>query len=370
MVSERHQREAAFEQERRRLEREARRIRAGFGWDFHPTKQYVRDEGWLRWIRDYLERREAEGVDDPFKYLTLPGRNALDIGLLYHEELLRYDGEGFPTVAICDNRDAYIVARNLGHLLAVTKLNLEDVIRREDHPLVIGFPYDIINLDFCGTLLQDEGPRERIIETVHCLEEIFELQRGCSFLLLLTTRTGENQFGDAAERMMCQVLFDNISGEGEFCMEYKARYGSAELTPCVQSLTEFTQIVIPKIIARIARENFYLIIEHFAAKYSREDRNGHPYDMICHTFELKPIGRRGKNVFEPRFPQKRRKDALGDYVSTRTSDRASAEYRAFIANLVQRPIIDVSQYLANHPGLAKELEAEAKGLANWWERSE
>lgn len=370
MTSKRQQRETESEQERSRLEREAQQIVAGFRWDFHPTKQYVRHEGWLRWIRDYIEHKHAEGVDDPLKYFTLPGLNALDIGLLYRAGLLKYDGEGFPTVAICDNRHAYEVARNLGRLMAVTKRNLEDVVWRENHPLVAGFPYDVVNLDFCGTLLQSEGPRERIIETVRCLEEVFELQRGCNFLLLLTTRTGEDQFGDEAERMMRQVLLDNIDSEDEFCVEYEIHYGSTELAPCVQSFTEFTQIVIPKIIARIAKDNFYLAMEHFAAKYNRKDRNGHPYTMICHTFELKPIGRRGKNVFEPRFPQKRRKDALGDYVSTRTSDRASAEYRAFIANLMQRPVTDVNQYLADHPGLAEELEADAKGLANWWERLE
>lgn len=371
MVSKKQQREAVFERERRRQEQRALDELAAYGWDFHPTKQYVRREGWVRWIQNYVERRQAEGVNKPWTYLTLPGKNALDIGFLCQKGLLERGGEGFQkTVAICDNRWASWVEKRIGPLIASSRKSLEKVIWQQQDPLVTNFPYDVINLDFCGTLLQNEGPRERIIETIRCLEEIFELQRGCGFLLLLTTRTGDDQFGEEAEAELRKVLLHNVDEEDEFRVKYEARYGSVDLIPCLESFTEFTQIVIPKIIARIARDDFYLVVERFAAKYNRVDRNGYPYDMICHTFELKPIGRRGKNVFEPRFPQKRRKDALGDYVSTQTADRASTEYRVFIADLVQRPIINVDQCLADHPGLIEELETEAKGLANWWERLE
>jgi hypothetical protein len=368
MVSKKQQREAEFKRERRRQEQIALEQLAAYQWDFHPTKQYVRREGWLRWIQDYVRRREAEGMDEPWTFFTLPGRNALDVGLLYQEGLLPRDDRGFPTVAICDRESATDVVANLGQLLAWAQDHLQKVIRVPDHEIVQKFPYDVINLDFCGPLLQGKGPRKRIIGTVDSLDRIFELQRGCGFLLLLTTRDGANQFGQKAEQMMRNLLLYNIEEEEDFRTAYEARYGSTSLGPCLERFTVFAQLIIPKVIAYYAREHGYRVVEHFAAEYDRPTPNGKRYEMISHTFELEPIGRRGVNKFKPRLGHIRRRDALGNHLSSRVLETAAAEYRSFITSIVQREAVDVDQYLAENPGLAKDLEAEANELANWWEK--
>lgn len=366
MVSKKQQREAAGEQERPRQEQIALEELAAYRWDFHPTKQYVRREGWLQYIKDYVERRRAMGVTR-LKYFTLPGRNALDVGMLYQEGLLERKDDGFPTLAICDREHALEVVRNIGPLLAYAQDHLQKVVwgHGRDGGIVGYFPYDVINLDFCGPLLQPGNNYRRISGTVHCIKRIFALQRRCGFLLLLTVRAGESMLNKKAKAVMRRSLQDNINGEEEFRCKYAEHYGSLDLAPCLKRFTAFSQLVIPKIIAHIgAFQNHYRVIEHFAAKYDRPDTTAQSYDMICHIFELEPIGRQDKNKFKSQSPYEL------DHISTRTVEQAMNEYRTFISGLVQRPVIDVDQHLADHPGLAEELEAEAKGLANWWERSE
>ena len=53
-----------------------------------PAKQYVRVYGWLSYIEDFINRRTVAGVTTPCKYLTLPGPNMTDIGVLWNAGLI------------------------------------------------------------------------------------------------------------------------------------------------------------------------------------------------------------------------------------------------------------------------------------------
>jgi hypothetical protein len=63
-------------------------------WDLDPVKQYVRQYGWLNIIKRFDKKRRQRGDTTPFKYLTLPGENSSDIGLLIKSRLLGNNTSG------------------------------------------------------------------------------------------------------------------------------------------------------------------------------------------------------------------------------------------------------------------------------------
>ena len=104
------------------IRQEARAKREAQLWDSDPQKQYIRRYGWLEIIQDYQTRRRNSGIEKPLKYLTLPGPNSSDIGMLWKAGLVEKTDDGTFHVAICDKDFAEYVENylddNVGRLLA------------------------------------------------------------------------------------------------------------------------------------------------------------------------------------------------------------------------------------------------------------
>src|SRR5205807_3052252 len=125
-------------------------------WDLDPVKQYVRRNGWLNIIREYTARQHREGVNRLLKFLTLPGPNASDVGLLWRERILQQNDKGQLNVAICDKENAARVATNLGSLggpLAYSNRLLHEELRDSNGVFNEHFPFDVVNLDMCQCLI-------------------------------------------------------------------------------------------------------------------------------------------------------------------------------------------------------------------------
>jgi len=190
---------------------------------------------------------------------------------------------------------------------------------------------------------------------------MFRFQRGQSFLLLLTTLPDEVVRG-----MLEGVLLNNLDQEERFKEAYLKRYGSLSMDPCTEDYIALTQLVLPKIIARIARDLGYVSREHFAARYFRQEEGGTIYNLICHSFEFEPLGRKAVNKYEPRFkeiPQ----DEVSDELSTRVRIQAEEMYEDFLPTLIQRDPQDVRATLREDADLEAELTKEAESLIQWWE---
>lgn len=361
----REERKPRLEEEARRIREQAERQITASTWDRDPIKQYVRRFGWLQVIQGYVERRGNDGVNRPLRYLTIPGPNASDIGLLWRAGLLTRTGDGFPYVAICDKTSAEQVVANLGKLLGYSSQWLHVAIRGPKSELASLFPFDIINMDISHPVISGSSTRSRALRNLSAIRWMFRLQRGQSFLLLLTTLPDETAHG-----MVEGVLLHDLDDEEKFKEAYLKRYGSLSVDPCVEDYTAFTQLVLPKIIARIARDLGYVSREHFAARYSRQAEGGIVYNLICHSFEFEPLGiRKTIKKYEPRFRQVPQ-DEVSDELSTRVRIQAARVYEDFIATLVQRDPQDVQAILNANVDLEAELAKEAKSLIGWWEPSE
>ena len=146
----------------------------------------------------------------------------------------------------------------LGGVLAYSPRLLNVELALERSPLRNEFPFDVINLDLCNSLIQAENVRN--LETI---EWIFKLQKGQAFLLLLTTRPDHQ-----ARQHLVELLNQNLANEDVFREAYVAEYMEPTMPNRVWQITrEYTQIVFPKAIARWARYRGYRTTEHFVAKY-------------------------------------------------------------------------------------------------------
>lgn len=330
-------------------------------WDRSPLKQYVRRYGWLQIIEDYIERRRNDGVELPLKFLTLPGANASDIGLWWKAGVLKKREDGTLNVAICDKEYADVVTiylRDLGGVLDYSNKPLHEALKAQQGALRKHFPFDVINVDICGSLISRRRKSE-----MEAVERLFRLQRGQCFLLLLTTRPDVT----AMDRLIT-ILQGNFT-EGPFREAYHMRYDDMKPEELYErSHIVFNQLVIPKVVARLGREFGYKTYEHFVANYFRGE---HDYRMICHSFEFEPIGRRNPtNKYRPRFKHITEDNIdhiLNDELSNTVRSSALSAYTDFTVSVVKRDPVDVSAILKDDPELYAELEAEAESLIQWWE---
>ena len=103
-------------------------------WDKCPLKQYVRKYGWINSIEKYISEMRNYGVNRHWKYLTLPGKNAIDIAYLVRERLIEKLESGQLCVAICDYKWGLKVANKLekhGGILAYSDRFLDKALIKE-----------------------------------------------------------------------------------------------------------------------------------------------------------------------------------------------------------------------------------------------
>jgi hypothetical protein len=353
----REDRRPGLVEEAQRLHQQAERQVETFFLDREPIKQYVRHFGWLQVIQDYLDRRRNDGIDRPLTYLTLPGPVATDIGLLWRAGLLVRTPDGFPHVVICDRENADKALNVLGSVRGVSRQPFDRAVQE----LARYFPLDVINLDIYGAVVTGHAERRKALRTLAGIRRIFCLQRGQSFLLLLTTSTDDQ----SARRYLEDILVQNLD-EDNFREAYLDRYQTLDVSHLQQDYRTFVSVVLPKAIGKMARDRGYKILEHFVAKYDRGQHH-----MLCHSFELEPLGGRDPaKKYEPRFKNIvwDRLDELSEELSNRARSLASSAYGDFIPTLVQRELLDIPRILHADPGLEAEMRREAESLIGWENR--
>lgn len=355
----REERKRRLEEEEvsRRIREQAERQKELFFLEQDPIKQYVRHFGWLQIVQDYVQRRRDDGVNRPLRYLTLPGPSATDVGVLWRAGLLARTDEGFPDLVICDEKFADEALMVLGTVDGVSRQSLIHAVKED---LVPYFPFDVINLDMYGAVVTGSPLRRRALRTLRAIRQIIHLQRGQSFLFLLTCSTDES----SAHTYLEECLLGNFN-EDDFRKAYLERYGELDSNPFQNDYRTFVGLVLPKAIGRMARKRGYKTVERFAAKYNRK---GH--HILCHSFELEHLGRRKpEKKYEACF-ENVEWDELNEELSGSTRDLANRAYLEFIPTLVQRDLLDVEDILRSNPDLGIRMKQEAKSYIGWEERNE
>ncbi len=209
------------------------------------------------------------------KYFTLPGNWAFDILFFEQEGIIEKQVRGYPGVRFCENNsDSFATAKRLlGNTIGI-KRNFEKLVLNNKPVFWDGFPYDIYNLDFCGTCFPDNQPP--FSDTFRAMTKIIRkhhMRRHFPFLIFLTMKASNPETRQEAKDQLIQNIEDN-RGDSNFADIINS------LIPNTNSFVrnkyvDFIILSIPKIVCHIAqREKRSFSLQH-RAKYARHKGSFH-----------------------------------------------------------------------------------------------
>ena len=196
----------------------------------HPRKQYVRIEQWCTEVRKLLpELGLSEG--DPFKYLTLPGNELLDVralnGVCERAKVkLRYLGFNSvgprtpEAIELALSESEVRSLPSIDEFSRVLQYRLEAVANHRSPAHAETFsagPFHAINLDLCESIaFREIGHRKGSpLEAAGKLLEL-QLQSAKPWLLFITTKAQPALVGEFARDGFNRVLGDNARASSEF----------------------------------------------------------------------------------------------------------------------------------------------------------
>lgn len=153
-------------------------------------KHEARLKLWLPVLRELKNSSERY-----LKYFTLPGPRAYDVIRWQIDGLIQNDGKGFPEVCFCEiDQDNYAKAKLiLGNTRGI-KASFEDIIRKGPGDQRYKafwdlFPFDVYNLDFCGTWFEGDEPLSKTFTSIiKLINYHISIRTSGNFLLFLTIR--------------------------------------------------------------------------------------------------------------------------------------------------------------------------------------
>ena len=202
------------------------------------------------------------------KYFTLPGKWAWDIFFFEREKIIEKRERGFPGVRFCDNNlESYTTAKKLLGNTIGARRNFEELVLEGKEEFWDAFPYDIYNLDFCGTCLPDQQPPfSDTFESINKIIENHVSHRAFPFLLFLTMKASPEETRKDAKQDLIQNIIDNSKTP-----EFADIVNEVVSDPVHFSETRFADFIIlsvPKVICHIADAHCKVEILH-RAKYQR-----------------------------------------------------------------------------------------------------
>jgi len=240
-----------------------------------PKKHYVRMNGWLPAIASY-----SEVTGGSVRYLTLCGKEAIDVRYFALKAALRRNEamNDYPDLTFIEanDEDYAIIAETLGRVRLSIHARLEDALLNSDHvshdDLVSSFPYHVLNLDFCGSIVPKED--HPFSETLQCINKVVELQakEGAEhWHLFLTFRAQRSKANEEANNQLRAILNGNLDQN-----QAKEAYG-ARPTPdnlLEGSYPEFLRISIAKFLANCAMKHSFAANMKSSWIYSRVGDEG------------------------------------------------------------------------------------------------
>jgi len=254
-----------------------------------PKKHFVRKNGWLPVFEGYSILRKRR-----VNYLTLCSKEAIDVRYFAHKGCLYRNAEKnqYPSLTFVESNpeDYAVIAETLGKVRFSVLGLLEDVILDPAHEshidLVATFPYDVINLDFCGDILPNgEHPYSR---TLQCVAEIIRLQ--CTLApdhawhLFLTFRAQPIGGSPEANLQLSERLLNNIETRADLKEAYGTRNMPVDLAN--SNYAEFLRIGIPKLLAYTANQNGFRLESDSSFVYGRQQNK---YKMVKIIVKLSPF---------------------------------------------------------------------------------
>lgn len=204
-----------------------------------PRKQYVRQEQWLKLVRDLVDNFEPE--NRIIKYLGLPGDDLLDLRY-FHEKIcvplnikLKYLGFNKGISTGKDHNSAIEISKDeigrLPHIVHTSDLIGDDFTKIAiekslawDKAYKMG-PFDIINIDLCDGFAKQ--PIDNFKEThYNTLKKLmtFQAKRRDPWLLLITTRTNSTCVNEGVFQRLKNLYLKNLKECDSFAIASRAKF--------------------------------------------------------------------------------------------------------------------------------------------------
>jgi hypothetical protein len=162
------------------------------GFTSSPAKDVIRNII----DHDLIKRfRHVHYPDEKLRYLGLPGVDLLDI--LSWREFLGYCTAVEESVGLIEDLELNVLNNHLEGMVHIVRGNITDLLAVPAESNQLQWPYQIVNLDFCGGLVhaQDSHDSQRL----NALKNLFARQAGTAFLLFLTLNLKDKDKGELEE---------------------------------------------------------------------------------------------------------------------------------------------------------------------------
>jgi len=236
----------------------------------------------------------------PLRYFTLPGKWAYDIFFFEKEGIIQKDMRGFPDVRFCDNNSkSYSDAKRLLGNTIGKKDNFERLVLDDQEEFWDGFPYDIYNLDFCGTCFPDNQPP--FSETFQAIEKIISKHTSNNqqpFIIFLTMKALDGETNPQAKEQLIQNIETNRTN-ANFTRQINALIPDTR-TFANQKFVDFILISIPKIICHLSQSHCDVEVRK-RAKYLRHNRETGDYYITKFVFKFTRRNRRTLSVRDENY---------------------------------------------------------------------
>lgn len=209
----------------------------------HPRKQYVRIHQWCTAVQTLIPELGL-GNENPFRYLTLPGNELLDVRALHgvceragvRLRYLGFNSVGQGTPAQAELALSQSEVRSLSHVDGFSRV-MEDrleAIANDRSPVFAqarqSGPFHAINIDLCDSIaFREVGDRRGSpLAAVAALLEL-QLQSTSPWLLFITTKAQPGLVADVARQGFMQAIGENSAASPDFRRELASLVeGSAE----------------------------------------------------------------------------------------------------------------------------------------------
>lgn len=211
-----------------------------------PRKQYVRKFQWVHHARGVINQLKQAGHLNhgaPLKYLTLPGPDLLDVRLLAdvcstEDVPLQYTGFCHTSESEAERLRRNIHQFSIDHEERISKgsevhpARIEDVATRRSEAETLlkrNGPYDIINLDACSPIANDNHERtDRLIDAVRKVVE-FQLNNSRKpWMLYLTTPFQTDSVSEQSLEALHKQITENAESDEEFAAELSSQFQGEE----------------------------------------------------------------------------------------------------------------------------------------------
>jgi len=258
-----------------------------------PVKHFVRVNGWLQSANSRLAKLRQQGAQKEYglRYLTLCGKDGIDIFLFKREGIIKDNGRGFPSVFYCESYGGNFI--QVRELLGKTRSYLgrfEDLVNKTwFHEYVIGNPFDVVNLDFSGSCF----PRadQPFSGTLRSITRIIELQKGNEFDLFITFKALRSTENNAAIAELATNMERNFEESNDIEEKFKVRFEN--LTPddiLGQDYGKFLLATFPKIVFGFGSSNGFIVKCSQKFLYHRTNRGGTNYQIVKFIFSFENLG--------------------------------------------------------------------------------